>query len=116
MSIYVDSLVEWGRRPGWPYPSACHLYADTPEELHDFAARLGLKRAWCSDRTQPGSIVLHYDLNASKRATAVGMGAEETDHRHLVARKRSIEERKAEVWTQWAAGGGTQESGAGDRI
>lgn len=97
MSVYVDPLIAWGRRPGWPFPSACHLYADTAEELHAFAARVGLRRAWCSDRTQPGARILHYDLNARRRVAAVALGAIEVDHQHGRAFSRSAEERRAEV-------------------
>jgi hypothetical protein len=46
-----------------------------PEELHAFAARLGLIRAWF----QHGHVVDHYDLTASKRALALKMGAVPTD-------------------------------------
>jgi hypothetical protein len=52
----------------------CHLTASTPEELHAFAARIGLQRRWCSDYTQPRS-QLHYDLTPGKRAAALRAGA-----------------------------------------
>ncbi len=81
MSVYVDRLVDYGWRMG---PS-CHLTADTAEELHQFAAMLGLKRTWCSDRTQPASRPVHYDLVASKRRMALQLGAEDiTGREHEV--------------------------------
>lgn len=82
MAVYVDPNLPWPRGRNWFWDSVSHMYADTPEELHAFAARLGLKRRWCSDRTQPGSGMLHYDLSPNKRIQAVAAGAVEVDHRH----------------------------------
>lgn len=69
MAVYVDdSRIEWrGKR--WS-----HLQADSLEELHAFAARLGLKREWF--QTKPGRPELdHYDVTESKRLQAIEMGA-----------------------------------------
>lgn len=71
MSVYVDDAFEgdWGKWTG-----GGHMQADTPEELHAFAARLGLKREWFQDR--PGRPERsHYDLTASKRDLALRLGA-----------------------------------------
>ena len=67
MSVYVDQLRDWG----WRLGPSCHLIADTNDELHEFAAKLGLTRAWF----QAKSSGPHYDLTASKRALAVMLGA-----------------------------------------
>jgi hypothetical protein len=56
-----------------------HLSADNQDELHEFAARLGLRRSWY----QPGrprsdgrpSPFGHYDLTAGKRQQAIQLGA-----------------------------------------
>jgi hypothetical protein len=50
----------------------CHLYGDSEEELHSFATRLGMKRAWgqVSRRGIP-----HYDLTPGRRAKAISLGA-----------------------------------------
>lgn len=77
MSVYVDPLIEWGRRPGWPYNESCHLMADTDEELHAFAERLGLKRSWAQQMDHPRQHHHHYDLTKNKRAQAVKLGAVE---------------------------------------
>lgn len=82
VAVYVDPNFEWPKSRKWPYGSVSHMYADTPSELHAFAARIGLKRAWASDKTQPGSQLLHYDLSPAKREQAVRMGAVAVDHRH----------------------------------
>lgn len=71
MSVYVDSLFWTDRSRRWPYDQVCHLVADTLEELHAFAARLGLKRAWFQEH----HFLPHYDLTAGKRAQAVALGA-----------------------------------------
>ncbi len=71
MSVFVDEAIfeRWGHR--W-----CHLTADTPEELHDFAGRLGLGRS--RFQTKPDRPwVDHYDLTAQKRSEAVALGAVE---------------------------------------
>lgn len=67
--IMVDELRHWG-----PTRLACfrdgssHLTTDGDvEELHRFAARLGLRREWCHDD--------HYDLTPGKRLRALAMGA-----------------------------------------
>lgn len=80
MAVYVDELATWpldfvapaARKHGARW---CHLTADTPEELHAFAARIGLYRRWCSDCTQPRSRLLHYDLTPGKRVAALRAGA-----------------------------------------
>jgi hypothetical protein len=77
MAVYVDELVGYGQapKPGSERyfgngKQSCHLGADTLEELHEFAARLGLKRGWFQGGRLP-----HYDLTPNKRAQAVRLGA-----------------------------------------
>jgi len=50
-------------------------------ELHEFAARIDLKRKAFQSTSRP-----HYDLRPSKRRLAVSMGAEEVGLRDLVRR------------------------------
>lgn len=47
-----------------------HLLAGSPSELHEFAARLGLKRAWFRNGSAP-----HYDVSEHVRQKALRMGA-----------------------------------------
>jgi hypothetical protein len=81
MAVYVDELVAW---PQPPKPGAerffgngklsCHLLTDgSMAELHLFAARLGLKRAWFQEEIDPR--LGHYDLTPALRALAVELGA-----------------------------------------
>lgn len=63
----------------------CHMVSDTSEaELHAFAGRLGLKRAWFQQR--PPASAAHYDLVRNRRAEAVRLGAAEVTSRVLVVR------------------------------
>lgn len=66
MAVYVDNVrIEWrGRR--W-----CHLVADTVEELHEFAKKLGMQKAWFQlDASYP-----HYDITVESRVRALEFGA-----------------------------------------
>ena len=88
MGVYVDGLFAW---PQPPKPGAerffgngkasCHLFADSLEELHAFAERLGLQRRYY--QPEHGG---HYDLTSGKRKIAVLMGAEEITRRQAVER------------------------------
>lgn len=93
MSVYVDSLVDYGdlaRRRRLPATVWCHLFADTRPELHAFAEGLKLRRSWFQDHPTQW----HYDITATKRQVALRMGAKpitihdvaalvETRHDHL---------------------------------
>jgi len=66
MSVYVDdAVISWrGRR--W-----AHLMADTLEELHVFAARLGIPRRAFQNKTSGA----HYDVPTELREEALRLGA-----------------------------------------
>jgi Protein of unknown function (DUF4031) len=60
----------------------CHMVSDESlEELHEFAARIGLKSKAFQSVSHP-----HYDLRPSTRRLTVSMGAEEVGMRDLVRR------------------------------
>jgi hypothetical protein len=61
--------------------------ADTLEELHAFAARLGLRREWFQVRSTP-----HYDLTSGRAASATKLGAVTLDRRTFVRRLRANRE------------------------
>lgn len=86
--ILVDPIVDWGeiaRKKRLRYTQWCHMVSDTSaEELHEFAARLGLKRSWSQER--PKASAHHYDLTPAKRIMAVRLGAVEVTARELVMR------------------------------
>ncbi len=83
MSVYIDGLMNHG----WRLGPNCHMVADTLEELHAMADKIGLKRAWFQG--QPAgkgqSGIPHYDLTASRRERAMKAGAVELDRHRFVA-------------------------------
>src|SRR3546814_16479257 len=66
MTVYVDDAVTLWRGHRW-----AHLMADTLDELHDFAARLGIPRRAFQDKTSGA----HYDVTAQLRERAIALGA-----------------------------------------
>jgi Protein of unknown function (DUF4031) len=75
--ILVDDAVWPWRGRRWAHLVSDHSF----DELHDFAARLGLDRA----RFQGD----HYDVPAEVRATAIDLGAQPVNARELVRRLRA---------------------------
>jgi hypothetical protein len=87
MTVYVDHAFaygEWGRWSG-----GGHLQADTTEELHAFADRMGMRREWFQSkpsRTEND----HYDLTEKGRALALELGAIAEDRRAGTRRRQAI--------------------------
>lgn len=76
MAVYVDSeCIRWRGR-AW-----CHLVASSLDELHTFAANLGLQRRWFQAR----SFYPHYDVTVSVRERALRMGAIDGDRQTIIA-------------------------------
>lgn len=72
MTVYVDELKLWLPRQPRPFHlGSCHLTADTLEELHAFARRIGLRSGWFQGRRA----VPHYDLTPARRQRALAAGA-----------------------------------------
>lgn len=86
MPVYVDDLMTCIPNANWRWSKSCHLIADTVDELHVFARRIGMKRAWF----QNGSRLPHYDLNENRRRIAVREGAVELDRRGFVDKTREL--------------------------
>lgn len=89
MSVFVDhafAVGDWGRWSG-----GGHLQADTLDELHAFAARIGMRREWF--QTKPGRPENdHYDLTRSLRERAISLGAVAEDRRAGTRRRQAIRE------------------------
>ena len=87
MAVYVDDAFvagDWGRWSG-----GGHLQADSAEELHAFAAAIGLRRAWFQSR--PGRPDRdHYDLTGAKRDEALRAGAIPEPRGDGVRRRRAV--------------------------
>ena len=68
MTVYVDDMnASFGRM------IMCHMIADTEDELHAMADKIGVARKWYQKD--------HYDISLSKRAEAVRLGAVEITFR-----------------------------------
>ena len=76
MTVYVDDIqipARVGRRDArWS-----HLFTDSADlgELHTFAARIGLRRAWFQDKSDQAYDFSHYDVTEGKRRQAIAAGA-----------------------------------------
>ena len=80
MTIYVDDMrAPYGRL------IMCHMVADTEQELHTMADKIGVARKWYQGD--------HYDIALSKRALAVQYGAVEItqrQHGHMRILRREL--------------------------
>ncbi|ADC73143.1 conserved hypothetical protein (plasmid) [Thioalkalivibrio sp. K90mix] len=80
MAVYVDDAqIPFGRMV------VCHMLADTEEELHAMAERIGLHRRW---HQSPGTWRSHYDVALARRELAVLHGAIEITRREAVRVRR----------------------------
>lgn len=105
MSVYVDPLMQHGMasyhgagaaqaaRVGAKHGHRwCHLFADSPGELIEFAVKkLGMRPGWYQ-RDRDGG---HFDLVPPRRVAAVKLGAIELSHRESVAK---WQERRAMIY------------------
>ena len=66
MTVYVDDAATLWRGERW-----AHLMADTLDELHAFAQRLGIPRRAFQDKTSGA----HYDITGALRERAIALGA-----------------------------------------
>ena len=88
MTVYVDDAVTLWRGQRW-----AHLMADTLDELHEFAARLGIPRRAFQDKTSGA----HYDVNSALRSVALALGAMPVSrHRDRLVYKAVIARAKAQ--------------------
>ena len=81
MTTYVDELRNYQELIGARLPGLwCHMVTDgSLEELHEFAALIGLSPRRFQDHPRHP----HYDLNPTSRALAVACGAVEVSTREL---------------------------------
>ncbi len=83
MTVYVDDMYKYpmgqfGRM------KMSHLMADTDEELHDMARRIGVARKWCQHE-KFGKGYTHYDIAKDKRRLAIELGAKAITLREMSA-------------------------------
>ena len=90
--VYVDAeRNQFGRMV------MCHMFADTIAELHDMAAKIGMKRKWFQPFSFP-----HYDVALARRAAAVRCGAIEVDRRagHEIRKRLRTDEAFMAEWKE----------------
>jgi len=81
MSVYVDDAVTLWRGRRW-----AHLLADTLDELHAMAERLGIPRHAFQDKRSGA----HYDIDAGLRMQAIALGAIAISRHADRARMRAV--------------------------
>ena len=99
MTVYVDDA-RIPARVGRHDSRWSHLIADSQDELHAFAASIGLKRSWF----QPGrpvagkpSHLWHYDVTDGKRQQAIAAGAVPVTWREMGDITRARRQREQEA-------------------
>ncbi len=90
MAVYVDNAVFRWRGRRW-----AHLLADELDELHAFAARLGLPRHAFQDKHSGA----HYDIDAALRERALALGAIPVSRLQDRARMRAIIANARRQWS-----------------
>lgn len=84
MTTYIDDLKMPYRRM-----LMSHMMADTVEELHKMADKIGINRKWF--QTKKGKYPdPHYDICQTKKALAIEHGAVEVDFREFVKIMRRL--------------------------
>jgi len=84
MAVYVDrARHRYGRM------IMCHMLADTEDELHAMAERIGVAHRWY----QAKASTPHYDICRTKRALAIHNGAVDVGRREVVSVIRRIRDK-----------------------
>lgn len=105
MAVYVDNAVFRWRGRYW-----AHLLADELDELHAFAARLGLPRRAFQDKRSGA----HYDIDTAMRAHALALGAIAISRHDDRERMRAIIANARRQWSGHAADGPAGHDGEDD--
>lgn len=84
MTVYVDQFFSTTPSKKWRHYKACHMWADSLEELLLMAAKIGLDKRWIQRKS-----IIHFDLSESKRELAVAYGAKEVTWRDMYQFMRS---------------------------
>ena len=84
--VIVDEIILYpNARPPFDKGS-CHMSTDGDiEELHAFAARIGMRRSWFQDHPS----MPHYDLTPKRREAAIRAGATFVSWRQLAQERRA---------------------------
>ncbi len=98
MTVYVDDA-----RNGFGRMVMCHMFADTPEELHAMASVIGMKPQWYQSPEKAS--FPHYDLSLTKRALAVAKGAKEISRKECAAFMKAVKSRLIDQGSTWKSAG-----------
>lgn len=79
MTVYVDSLHNYGWILQGEVTPSCHMFTDTLDltELHAMALHIGMRLEWFQDKLAAP----HYDLRSNLRDAAISAGAIPVDRR-----------------------------------
>lgn len=81
MTVYVDTAKhQYGRMV------MCHMGADTLEELHAMAAKIGVARRWFQNK--PGRP--HYDICYTMKLKAIALGAALISQKDFALKLRGV--------------------------
>jgi hypothetical protein len=117
VTVYVYKMKHQERWAGGISDPWFELTADTEDELHEFAARLGLPR----QGSQPGSLAgpqqvpvsWHYTVTAGERDRAIELGAHAVTQREVTKIER---QRAAELRSHLADGAATGREPCGGQL
>lgn len=88
MSCFVPPCMRWS-----PEVEGCHLYADTEDELHEFAKKLGLTRKSLNVKSKTCRYWLH-SIELYKHA--IELGAVPIEHSELFRKVMGMKEDRFE--------------------
>lgn len=79
MTVYVDTLHDYGWVVHGEPTRSCHMFTDTVEltDLHTLARKIGMRQEWFQEKLAAP----HYDLMPGLREAAVLAGAVAVDRR-----------------------------------
>lgn len=78
MTVYVDDMnASFGRM------TMCHMVADSDEELHAMADKIGVARKWHQNPQTMKVSNSHYDICLTKKSLAIEHGAVSITFRQL---------------------------------
>lgn len=81
MAVYIDSANNKFRGM-----IMSHMIADTLDELHVMAKKIGMKKEWF----QEDASFPHYDVSISRKKDALKLGAIEIERREIVRKMREL--------------------------
>ena len=82
MSVYID----YPKVCVWQHGLACHMCADSVEELLEFAKRIGLKSKWIQEKEYKSVKTFHFDLTGNKADLALKCGALHVNRREFLSK------------------------------